>query len=62
MNVFDERTMTMLDWLAGLGAAALTELADVAGLSRGRTSPVPSAPRAGSRPPGPGLSRVRQGP
>jgi len=34
MNVFDERTMTMLDWLAGLGAAALTELADVAGLSR----------------------------
>lgn len=34
MNVFDVRTMAMLEWLAGIGAAALDELADVAGLQR----------------------------
>jgi hypothetical protein len=33
MNLFDDRTTAMLEWLAGLGAAAVTELADVAGLS-----------------------------
>ncbi|MGD0980474.1 MAG: MarR family transcriptional regulator, partial [Solirubrobacteraceae bacterium] len=33
MNAFDDRTTAMLGWLAGLGAASLTELADVAGLS-----------------------------
>jgi DNA-binding MarR family transcriptional regulator len=33
MNVFDARTTAMLAWLAGLGAAALTDLADVGGLS-----------------------------
>jgi DNA-binding Lrp family transcriptional regulator len=34
MNLFDDRTMAMLEWLAGLGAAAITEVADVAELSR----------------------------
>jgi hypothetical protein len=33
MNVFDDKTTAMLGWLAGLGAAGVAELADVAGLS-----------------------------
>jgi len=32
MNVFDAKTNALLAWLAGLGAAAVAELADVAGL------------------------------
>jgi hypothetical protein len=32
VNVFDKQTAAMLDWLAGIGAAALNDLADVAGL------------------------------